>query len=1056
METEDAASTPQWRIELFGGLSVRHADGSSALLRSQKAGALLAYLAFHSERPHPREKMADLFWPEADSTAGRMSLAQVLTQIRRVLKDADPPSGTALLADRLSVRLDPTAVTTDVAEFEAALRQAKSADDLSEKIVGLQRAVELYRGELLPGFYEEWIPPESARLEAAYLRALGQLVRNLVEIGDADRATAFVQRWTEADPLNEEAHRSLLELLIAAGDRTAALRHYRLMERTLKREWDTEPSEATRALLNRITHASIAPRAPLISSPRNNLPRSLTSFIGREQERKEIRERLAQSPLLTLTGAGGCGKTRLALEAGREALKTYPNGVWFVELAALSNPDLVPKAVATAFGLQEDTDGPLQETLILYLKPKSLLLILDNCEHLLLGCATLVEEWLQACPRLQILATSREGLNILGERRYRVPSLTVPDTRTPQSSASLLNYEATRLFVDRAVAVEPKFTPTDEDAPFLAEISRRLDGIPLAIELAAARMSALSLPQIAERLEDRFRLLTGGSRTAIRRHQTLRALIDWSYDLLSPGEQKLLRRLSVFAGGFTLEAVEAVCDREGDVGTTVLDGLESLVEKSLIQKRAGTKPRFTLLETIRAYARDRLWESDEGENLRRWHAEFFLELSETAYAQRQERDAMQWMERQDEEKDNLREALGWAEENREAELGLRLTGLLGDFWLTRGYWTEGRERLARFLSQQEAVARTNARARALGWLGMFNLLFRDVNGARTAYVESLDIYQEVGTRLEVANALHSLGGVCQMEGDFPTLFSLREEGLRIRREENDRWGVAHSLIWIADSTIWLGDWEEATALLNESLLISREMGYEGPKAQTLFMLSKIYISKNLLADARSALEECLRILREQHAKRGVADALQSLGWVLQNQNDRDGAEILHRESLELRREIGDRYHEAESLKLLGNVAEQRGDLEGMASLFIESLKIRCEVGNPEDVEACLRGLIRWAAAVPHYERAVRWIGTVERDAVPAECECASSFGEGKYVYFPLLLTERDDYERAVAAARGALGEADYAAAWEQGRTLAPEQVLADAQALAASPRNMAF
>src|SRR5579884_1453224 len=489
-----------------------------------------------------------------------------------------------------------------------------------------------------------------------------------------------------------------------------------------------------------------------LSPETTNLPVQLTSFIGREKEMEEIKRLLSRTRLLTLTGSGGCGKTRLAAQVGADLLADFADGVWLVELAAIADPALVPQTVASTLGIREEPGQRLLETLQQHLKPKSLLLLLDNCEHLSAACAQLAETLLQACPNLRILASSREALGIAGELAYRVPSLSLPELpRLPSAEAALVpalaRCEATRLFVERAALSYPGFALTEQNAPAVAQVCVRLDGIPLAIELAAARIKVLSADQIAARLDDRFRLLTGGSRTALPRQQTLRALIDWSYDLLSEAERTLLRRLSVFLGGWTLEAAEAVCadashappraaamgagehaaapleagSRENAGGPVaaeaVLDLLSRLVDKSLVlvEESAEAEARYRLLETVRQYSRDRLMESEEARDLRCRHRDWFLTLAEGAERRLRGPDQVAWLNRLAQEHDNLRMALEWcrAEEDAGAEAGLRLAGALWRFWRVRGYLSEGRERLEAALAQASASERTAQRAKAL-------------------------------------------------------------------------------------------------------------------------------------------------------------------------------------------------------------------------------------------------------------------------------------------------------------------------------------------------------
>jgi predicted ATPase/class 3 adenylate cyclase len=448
----------------------------------------------------------------------------------------------------------------------------------------------------------------------------------------------------------------------------------------------------------------------------HNLPRQLTRFIGREREMEEVRRLLATTALLTLTGAGGCGKTRLALQVAADQVDQFANGVWLVELAALADPELVPQTVALALGVREEPGRSLTETLTDYLRSRALLLLLDNCEHLLAACAQLADALLRGCPHLRILATSREALGIGGEQTFRVPSLSAPDPRQLPSLERLHEYEAVRLFTDRAILGQPTFAVTTANAAAVAQVCQRLEGIPLALELAAARVRALSVEQIAARLDDRVRLLTGGIRTALPRQQTLRALIDWSYDLLSEPERALLRRLSVFAGSWTLEAAEEICSGAEVESWEMIDLLTRLVEKSLVvYEEWNGRARYRLLETVREYARERLLEIDDGEALQKRHRDSFLSLAEAARQRLTGPEQGEWLERLEMEHDNLRAALEWSVEQGESTIALRFGNALGLFWYYRGHLVEGWRRMAELLSLADKDTGCDAavRARAL-------------------------------------------------------------------------------------------------------------------------------------------------------------------------------------------------------------------------------------------------------------------------------------------------------------------------------------------------------
>ena len=508
----------------------------------------------------------------------------------------------------------------------------------------------------------------------------------------------------------------------------------------------------------------------------NNLPQQVTSFIGRETQVEEVTRLLGRTHLLTLTGAGGCGKTRLSLQVAADLLDQYFDGVWLAELAALSDPALVPQAVATALGVKEEPGKPLSQTLVAALKPKRLLIVLDNCEHLVAACAALATDLLRSCPQVRILASSREALNVSGEQTFRVPSLTLPDPKQVQTVESLSQYEAVRLFIERAQAVQPSFAVTTANAPAMAQVCFHLDGIPLAIELAAARVRSLSAEEINRRLDQRFRLLTGGARNVLPRQQTLRALIDWSYDLLTGAEKALLCRLSVFVGGWTLSAAEAVCAGEPVKDWEVLDLLTALVDKSLVAaERWGNGTRYRLLETVRQYGGDRLRESGESEAVSGRVAAYFLALAEEAEPQMRGPEQEVWLSRLETEHDNLRASLSWVEGQGDGgEDGLRLAGALSRFWGIRGHSTEGRQWLRRALARtkrgdvEEESAREGAgsASRAVALTGAGNLARNqgDYAEAQTLYEEALTLNGQLGDRQGIANTLNNLGNVAQGQG----------------------------------------------------------------------------------------------------------------------------------------------------------------------------------------------------------------------------------------------------------------------------------------------------
>jgi predicted ATPase/class 3 adenylate cyclase len=725
----------------------------------------------------------------------------------------------------------------------------------------------------------------------------------------------------------------------------------------------------------------------------NNLPLQVTSFIGREREIEEVRQLLEKTRLLTLTGAGGTGKTRLALQVAADHLREYSDGVWLVELASLSDPGLMPQTVASVLDVREaeGAEGapwgpvpggkPLTQTLVAALKPRKLLLVLDNCEHLLEACAALAEALLRSCPDVHLLATSREGLNIPGETPYRLRSLSVPDPQhLPATPESLTQYEAVQLFIDRATTVAPSFSLTNANAPAVAQVCHRLDGIPLAIELAASRVKALPVEQLNERLADMFRLLTGGSRTALPRQQTLRALIDWSYDLLSATERTLLRRLSVFSGGWTLEAAEAVCTGDGIEEWDVLDVLTSLVDKSVaLYEERGGEGRYRLLETVRQYAWDRLLQAGEAEDVRGRHRDWCLAMAEQAEAGLPGESGRVWLDRLEREHDNLRAALAWSEAEGQAQAGLRLGGALREFWYARGYWTEGREHLAGLLALPGAETRTAARAKALHGAGVLAWQRADDGAARVLQEESLAIFRELGHKPGIAASLLSLGMVAQYREDYRAAWALFEESQAIFRELEDKQGIASSLGGLGWAAHVQGDYAAARALYEESLEICCGLGNKQGIAWSLQSLGGVTYIQGDHGEARARIEESLAIFRELDQKPGIAHSLMSLGWWTLDQGHLGEARALYEESLEIFRELGAK----------GGIAQ---DLEELAAV---------------------------AAAQAQPERAARLLGAAEglRDAIGGPPP------------------DRAKHERSVAAVRAALGEEAFAAAWAEGRVM---------------------
>jgi predicted ATPase/DNA-binding CsgD family transcriptional regulator len=731
-----------------------------------------------------------------------------------------------------------------------------------------------------------------------------------------------------------------------------------------------------------------------LTGPTHILPGRLTSFVGREREIADIVRLLGEVRLVTLVGAPGVGKTRLALRVAGDVVDTFPEGVWFVELAPLADPSLVPRAVATTLGVREQPGRSMLATLAEALAVRELLLVLDNCEHLVGACASLVEDLLRTCPGLRVLATSREALRIEGEAAYRVPSLGLPDPRPPADGSDLvshlMDYESVRLFVDRARAALPTFELTGRDAAAVGEICRRLDGIPLAIELAAARVPGLAPSQIAARLDDAFRLLAGGSRTALSRQRTLRALIDWSHDLLTEPERTLLRRLAVFAGGWTLEAAEGVCSGGGVEAPEVLDLLLALVDKSLVvAEEHGQQMRYRLLETIRQYGAEHQRAAGEDGALRTRHLDWFLALAETAWPELTGPEQGQWLDRLEREHDNFRAALAWSQEASDPEAGLRLAWALYRFWWWRGHLSEGRRWLARAL-ERDVPRRGQARARALNAAAVLARAQADYTPARSLFEESLAIFRELGDRWGIANALQNLGSVSLLQGDYAAAATLIDESLALWRELGDTWGIGVALGMRGALALDLRDYERAGPLLEESLALGQKLGDTWTIAGQLGILAELAREQGQYERARALLE-----------------------------------------ALSLGQELGDRGGVAWSLSQLGRVACKQGDYKEAIALCRESLRIFRERGESWGIAMCLESLARVAGATGQPEHAARLFGA------------AGTIREVIGFAVPPALQGRHlaSHEQNVATVRSELAEGAFARAWAEGRATSLEQAI---------------
>ncbi|MFL5735493.1 MAG: AfsR/SARP family transcriptional regulator [Chloroflexia bacterium] len=956
-------------IRLLGGFEVA-VDGRAledAAWSSRKAADLVKLLALGRGHTLHREQAMEALWPQlAPEAAG--NLRKALHHARRVLASGAPANAHPFIGSRDEFLLlrAPGELWVDVDAFREAAALARRSSDLQAH----KAAIALYGGDLLPEVpYEEWAIAPREELRGTFLSLLAQAAQLYEGAGDLEAAIETLERAFQADPLNEDISTDLMRLTALVGRRGQALKLFRQLKEGLRKELDAEPQETTQSLYLDIEagrfpgsqkQGPVAAQAPRTPPPRvmHNLLVQLTSFVGRKAEMDEIERLLSphaapHSSLLTLTGPGGSGKTRLAIEIASKLVQSYADGVWLVELAGVSNSDLVPQAVASALRVRDQPERSLVDTLSEYLYPRHLLLLLDNCEHVIEACAGLVNTLLRACPRLQILATSRERLNIPGETTWLVPPLTAPDhdlDAAPDSMlpSQLLRYEAAQLFADRAALASSTFRLDSHNALAVAQICRRLDGIPLAIELAAARVRMLSAEQIVERLDHSFLLLNAGSRTALPRHQTLRATVDWSFSLLDPRERTLFCRLSVFAGGFDLEAVEEVCSDETVPHAEVLDILSHLIDKSLVvvvtagsplrgitpyELRITNSPaRYRLLETLRQYGRERLAESDDEAGLLARHARYFAVLCAEANPQLYGPAQMEWFNKLNTELDNLRVALDWCRAH-DPQLGLLLAGSLSRFWDSQGYVTEMRKRLNELL--EIAPPGTPVRARALYTSGFLASRQGDNVDGSHLLKESLALFTELGDEAGMATALERLGVSIALLGNYEQGVECLERSVVLFRKIDYKSGLS----WALGSTGMVvrgrgqGEYERALGALTESSTLAREIGDLHTLAFALNNLGQLARTQGDFVAARALLDESLELARRMNNKPTISWTLESLATVVRMSGDYRAGWPMLKESLQLAREIGYNRHLARCIYTAAIQAVLLGSMENGVRLF---------------------------------------------------------------------------------------------------------------------------
>lgn len=948
------------RVRLLGGFNLMYGDRVVTGVNTPRQQALLAYLLLHRETPQARRYLAFLFWPDSSEAQARTNLRKLFHQLHQALPEADR----FLQTDMHSLQWRNDApFSLDVADFERALAEPGSLQNL-------QTAADLYHGDLLPNCYDDWIFPERERLRQMFADTLERLITLFEGERNHRAAIAYAQRLLRLDPLCEVTYRDLLRLHALSGDRAGMVRVYQTCATVLRRELDIEPSMETQEAYERGLKMAEGVRLAGASQPRlqptlglNNLPLPLTRFIGRELEVELVKGLVLTNRLVTLSGAGGIGKTRLALVAGGALQASFMDGIWHVDLAVLSDPSQVLATVASVLGVREEGEHPLLGRVTEYLRKKQMLLILDNCEHLIAAVQSLVEALLSVASEVHILVTSRVVLGMTGEVTWRVPSLPTPDmsqwTRTPQQGGTgcgremeeiLGQYASVQVFVDRAAAVLPTFALTDTNEWAVGRICQQLDGIPLALELAAALVRLLTVQEIADHLQDSLQILSQGRPTALPRHRTLQATLDWSHVLLRPQEQALFRRLACFAGSFTLEAAEFICSSADFEPAQVLNGLAALVDQSLVSvEAAGEATRFRLHEVTRQYARARLLEAGEEERVRNRHLEFFCKMVESLEADLHGTLPPGAFEHLSQEYDNLCAALEWSSyQAGNILLGLRLAATLTDFWELRGQLTAERGWLEALLRRAGEAAEPTLRAKALRGAGKVAYYQCDFEAARTYFEQSLALDRELDNRLRMADTLSRLG--------------------------------------------------------------------------FLFVIQENYTA------AEPVYRESLALFRALDERRGVGRVLSELGYIALRQGDYTLARTQLEESLTLFSEPDDRYLECRARHFLGHAARLSGDYVQARAQYKRACLILTEMHNTWGLFYLIEAFACLAVAEAQWERAVRLFGAVEH--------------LGERIGAVMAPIERAECERNTSAARTALSEGAFSAAWAVGQAMSLDEVIA--------------
>ncbi|QFZ20332.1 BTAD domain-containing putative transcriptional regulator [Saccharothrix syringae] len=1066
------------RFGILGALAAWTSDDRPVRLPGQKVRALLAVLLVHDGRPVSVDRLADLLWGEAAPSNPVGAVHTRVWQLRRALEEAEPGAGELVVSHPPGYRVDLSAARFDAIAFTKLLATAREAVDPRTRASLLDQALLLWRGDVLADFAdEEFARPTAARLEEQRLTAVEERAEAMLELGEHNVLVGELTDLLGRHPLRERLRAAHMRALHRAGRRGEALASFDELRVRLARDLGLSPSPELVALRQAILeHDERAAPAPspitVATRVRTNLPVPVNELIGRDKAVQEVRALLEAGRLLTLTGMGGVGKTRLALAVAAQVAAEHPDGAWLVELASVEPAGhaddaavrgLVASQVAAALGIRDETvnEGravPLEVRLADALRAKQILLVLDNCEHVVDAVARLAVDLLRTAPGVRLLATSQLPLGIAGERLWTVPPLGLPDPAADGDPAEVGRSGAVQLFLARVAAKVPEFRLDDTNAEAVEAICRRLDGLPLAVELAATRVRALGVHEVAQRLEDRFPLLSAGDRAAPVRQQTLRGAIEWSWGLLTEGERAVLRRLSVFSGGAALDAVERVCAGGGVPGGEVVDLLARLVDRSLVN--AADRPggrRFWLLESVSDYAAEQLRAAGERDEVRVRHVEWATEAAERLLPHLRGPRQRQWLERADAEAANFRAALEGAVRAGLADHAVRQVNALAWYWFLRGRLGDAKRAFAAALGVDGPVPAAR-RATALAWqagfalragdatyslehydelveqidephdralarwfLGFARIGFGQHDQAEKRIDQALEEFRTLDDGWGCAAALGALAKQAVLRGDLAASERWGRESTRLFGESGDRWGqllASDALALLAEVR---GRYDLAARLHREGLRVAEDLQLWTEVSTKLAGLGRIALLNEEHDSAKELHERAMRLAAEQSYAFGEHFAEVGLALGARRRGRLDAAEAHLRRWLNWCRRLDGDLGLALVLAELGFVAEQRGDAAQALELHREGYQRAWSAGDPRAIALAVEGVAGAVSLAGDFERAALLLGAAE----------AARAGTGA----PLPAAERGDLERITARCAAAMGEDAFAEAVGRGREL---------------------